>query len=43
MFYVFGSMLSLYVTSSQKQLTDISFVLKDSDKESEMKWIMWLT
>ena len=37
MFLVSGSMLRklLYVTSPQKQVTDISLVLKDSDTESE--------
>ena len=37
MFSVSGSMLKnlLYVTSPQKQVTDVSLVLKDSDTESE--------
>ena len=37
MFSVSGSMLEnlLYVTSPQKQITDVSLVLKDSDTESE--------
>ena len=37
MFSVSGSMLEnlLYIASPQKQDTDISLVLKDSDKESE--------
>ena len=37
MFTVSGSMLEnlLYVTSSQKQETQISLVLKDSDADSE--------
>ena len=37
MFSVSGSMLAifLYVTSPQKQVTDVSLVLKDSDMDSE--------
>ena len=37
MFSVSGSMPehSLYVTSPQKQVTDVSLVLKDSDTDSE--------
>ena len=35
MFSVSGSMLAIYVTSPQKQVTDVSLVLKDSDTESE--------
>ena len=36
MFLVSGSMLNLlYVTSPQKQVTDASLVLKDSDMDSE--------
>ena len=37
MFSISGSMLEnlLYVTSPQKQETDVSLILKDSDKESE--------
>ena len=37
MFSVSGSMLEilLYVTSPQKQVTDVSLVLKDSDTDSE--------
>ena len=37
MFSVSGSMLCnlLYVTSPQKQVTDVSLVLKDSDMDSE--------
>ena len=37
MFYVSGSMLEnlLYVTSPQKQETDVSLVFKESDTESE--------
>ena len=37
MFSVSGSMLAilLYVTSPQKQVTDVSHVLKDSDMDSE--------
>ena len=37
MFSVSGSMLEIYfyVTSPQKQVTDFSLVLKDSDTESE--------
>ena len=37
MFSVSGSMLEIYfyVTSPQRQVTDISLVLKDSDTESE--------
>ena len=37
MFSISGSMLEnlLYVTSPQKQETDVSLVLKDSDTESE--------
>ena len=37
MFSVSGFMLAIYfyVTSSQKQVTDVSLVLKDSDMDSE--------
>ena len=37
MFYVSGSMLEnlLYVTSPQKQETDVSLVFKESDTKSE--------
>ena len=37
MFSVSGSMLAIYIllTSPQKQVTDVSLVLKDSDMDSE--------
>ena len=35
MFSVSGSMLEIYLTSLQQQVTDVSLVLKDSDTDSE--------
>ena len=35
MFSVSGSMLEIYVMLPQKQVTNVSLVLKDSDRESE--------
>ena len=37
MFSIFGSMLEIYfyVTSPQKQVTDVNLVLKDRDTKSE--------
>ena len=44
MFSVSGSMLEIYVTSPQKQVANISFVLKDSDMDSEnLSLLIWLS
>ena len=44
MFSVSGSMLEIYVTQLQKQLTDVSLVLKDSDMDSEnLSSLIWLS
>ena len=43
---VSGSMLGnlLYVKSQQKQLTDVSLILKNSDTESEnLNLLIWLS
>ena len=44
MFSVSGSMLEITVTSPQKQVTDVSQVLKDSDMDSENpSSLIWLS
>ena len=46
MFSVSGSMLEIYfyLTLLQKQVTDVSLVLKDSDTESEnLSSLIWLS
>ena len=44
MFCISGSMLEINLTSPQKQVTDISLVLKDSDTESEnLGSLIWLS
>ena len=35
MFSISSSMLEIYITSIQKQITDVSLVLKDIDMESK--------
>ena len=44
MFSGSGSVLEIYVTSPQKQVADISLVLKYSDIDSEnLSWLIWLS
>ena len=44
MFSVSGSMLEIYVTLPQKQVTDFSLIFKDSDMESEnLSSLIWFS